>query len=92
MGSLDAGLDLLDREIVDNEGTVVGQVDDVELSDPSAGPPEIAALLLAPAAYGRRLGGVSASGSPTAAQSLPRHLNQFESRWIWSPNSVSRSG
>ncbi len=57
MSSLDVGLDLLDREVIDVEGRPVGKVDDLELSDPADGPPTITALLLGPAAYGRRLGG-----------------------------------
>lgn len=57
MSSLDGGLDLLDREVVDAEGRAIGKVDDLDLTDPMDGPPTITALLLGPAAYGRRLGG-----------------------------------
>ncbi len=58
MATMDAGLDLLDREVLDVDGNPVGKVDDVDLTDPDDGaPPAIAALLLGPAAYGRRLGG-----------------------------------
>lgn len=58
MARLDAGLDLLDREIVDAEGEAVGKVDDVELTNGGPGTaPEIVALLMGPAAYGRRFGG-----------------------------------
>lgn len=56
MHDLDVGLDLLDREIIDVDDKPVGKVDDVELSD-GDGPPEIVALLMGPAAYGRRVGG-----------------------------------
>lgn len=52
-----AGLDLLDRQILDCNDEPVGKVDDVELTDPKEGPPRVTALLLGPEAYGRRLGG-----------------------------------
>lgn len=61
MHDLDVGLDLLDREILDRDEQPVGKVDDVELSDPADGPPEIVALLLGPSALGRRLGGRAGS-------------------------------
>lgn len=57
MPSMDAGLDLLDREILDVDNQPVGKVDDLELSDPADGPPRIEALLLGTSAYGTRLGG-----------------------------------
>lgn len=58
MEMLDAGLALLDREILDAEDQRVGKVDDLALSDAGSGePPRIEALLMGPAAYGTRLGG-----------------------------------
>lgn len=57
MHRLSVGLDLLDRDIIDVGEEIIGKVNDVELSDPEGGPPTIVALLLGPAAYGRRLGG-----------------------------------
>lgn len=53
-----AGLHLLDRQIIDSEGELVGKVDDLELSEPDGSqPPRLVALLLGPQAYGQRLGG-----------------------------------
>jgi sporulation protein YlmC with PRC-barrel domain len=46
---------LLDRQIVDRDGQLVGKVDDVELSD--GDPPRVTALLLGPWALGERMGG-----------------------------------
>lgn len=57
MPQLTVGLDLLDREVIGVDDELIGKVDDVELSDPAEGPPTIVALLLGPAAYGRRIGG-----------------------------------
>jgi sporulation protein YlmC with PRC-barrel domain len=55
---LHAGLDLLDRQIIDKDEELIGKIDDVELSDPQGGePPRITALLLGPQAHGQRLGG-----------------------------------
>lgn len=58
MKYLDAGLDLLDRQIVDSEGEPVGKVDDLELLERDGAGYEVVALLLGPEAYGRRLGGI----------------------------------
>lgn len=56
--TLDAGLTLLDREILDADDQPVGKVDDLELSDGGPGrPPRIEALLMGPVAYGGRIGG-----------------------------------
>lgn len=57
MKYLDAGLDVLDRQIVDSENEPVGKVDDLELVEAEGGELEVVALLLGPEAYGRRLGG-----------------------------------
>jgi hypothetical protein len=51
------GFDLLDRQIEDLAGDLVGKVDDVELAVDDAGVPHLAALLVGPQALGRRLGG-----------------------------------
>lgn len=58
MKYLDAGLDVLDRQIVDSRDEPVGKVDDLELATSEDGQLEAVALLLGPEAYGRRLGGV----------------------------------
>jgi sporulation protein YlmC with PRC-barrel domain len=54
---LDAGLDLLDRHIVDRDDRSYGTVDDVELVEADDGSLEVAALLLGPKALGARVGG-----------------------------------
>jgi sporulation protein YlmC with PRC-barrel domain len=54
---LDAGLDLLDRQILDREDMQVGKVDDVEFEIDADGKPVLTALLLGPMAWGPRLGG-----------------------------------
>ncbi len=54
---LHAGLDLLDRQIIDRDDELVGKVDDLELSNDKDEPPRVVALLLGPQAYGQRLGG-----------------------------------
>ena len=56
---LDLALHLLDRQVVDAEGGLVCNVDDVEFVVPDDGsPPYITALLTGPAALGPRLGGL----------------------------------
>jgi sporulation protein YlmC with PRC-barrel domain len=54
---LDALYQLLDRQILDNEGRMVGKVDDVELEERDDGRLAISALLTGPGALGHRLGG-----------------------------------
>jgi sporulation protein YlmC with PRC-barrel domain len=49
------GFHLLDRQIVDRDGQLVGKVDEVELSDED--PPRVVALLLGPRPLGERMGG-----------------------------------
>lgn len=59
--SLRIGLRLLDRQILDRDGSAVGKVDDLELDLPDSpedgAPPEVSALLCGPAALGPRLAG-----------------------------------
>lgn len=76
MKYLDAGLDLLDRQIVDSEGEPVGKVDDLELLETEHGGYQVVALLLGPEAYGRRVGGsigrwISHTGRRLAMTSEP---------------------
>jgi hypothetical protein len=52
-----AGLDLLDRQLVDPEGLMAGNVDDLELELREDGPPEVVSILAGPGALARRLGG-----------------------------------
>jgi sporulation protein YlmC with PRC-barrel domain len=49
------GFHLLDRQVLDRDGLMVGKVDDVELSGDD--PPRVVALLLGPQALGERMGG-----------------------------------
>jgi hypothetical protein len=57
--ALDAGLSLLDRQIVDKDGMMAGKVDDLELSFPREGdgPPFVTAILSGPGALAGRIGG-----------------------------------
>ena len=52
-----AGLDLLDRQLVDPEGRMAGKVDDLELETHEDGPPVVTAILAGPGALARRIGG-----------------------------------
>jgi sporulation protein YlmC with PRC-barrel domain len=49
------GFHLLDRQIIDCDGLLVGKVDEVELSEED--PPRVVALLLGPRVLGERMGG-----------------------------------
>ena len=77
---IEAGLDLLDRQILDSEGTPVGKVDDLELNMRGQGdPPEVVALLLGPQAQGPRVGGrigdwMARIGARIAGTSDPRRI------------------
>jgi sporulation protein YlmC with PRC-barrel domain len=56
--SLDAALNLLDRQLVDSDGRLAGTVDDLELTFPAGGgPPLVTAILAGPGALSRRIGG-----------------------------------
>ena len=48
---------LLDRQIVDRDGLLVGKVDDVELESDAGGGLTVTALLVGPPALARRIGG-----------------------------------
>jgi sporulation protein YlmC with PRC-barrel domain len=55
---VDAGLELLDRQMIDVDGRMAGNVDDLELTfSPDAGPPSVTAILSGPGALSRRIGG-----------------------------------
>jgi sporulation protein YlmC with PRC-barrel domain len=56
---LDAGFQLLDRQIVDVNGRMAGKVDDLELvfSDEPRTPPHVVAVVSGPSALSRRIGG-----------------------------------
>jgi sporulation protein YlmC with PRC-barrel domain len=55
---LEAGLHLLDRQLIDSDGRLAGKVDDLELELPDGGgPPTVTAILAGPGALSRRVGG-----------------------------------
>jgi sporulation protein YlmC with PRC-barrel domain len=55
---LEAGLQMLDRQLIDKDGRLAGKVDDLELEVPSGGgPPVVTAILSGPGALSRRIGG-----------------------------------
>jgi hypothetical protein len=55
---LQAGLQLLDRQLVDSDGRLAGKADDLELELPEdGGAPLVTAILAGPGALGRRIGG-----------------------------------
>lgn len=55
--ALSAGLELLDRQLVDPDGGLAGKVDDLELLMRDGGPPIVTAILAGPGALARRIGG-----------------------------------
>jgi hypothetical protein len=56
--TFEAGLHLLDRQLVDKDGSFAGKIDDLELELPDGGgPPVVTAILAGPGALSRRLGG-----------------------------------
>ncbi|MEA2461325.1 MAG: hypothetical protein QOH90_1502 [Actinomycetota bacterium] len=55
---MDAGLDILDVQIVDKDGRMSGVVDDLDFSwDEETGAPYVSSILSGPEALGTRLGG-----------------------------------
>jgi hypothetical protein len=54
---LDAALNLLDRQIIDPDGRLLGNADDLELTERDDGRLVVTALLTGPGALGPRLGG-----------------------------------
>jgi hypothetical protein len=55
--SYDAALHLLDRQLVDVDGRLVGKVDDLELESDGCGGLRVSAVLMGPGALGPRFGG-----------------------------------
>ncbi|MCI4065515.1 hypothetical protein MRQ36_24290 [Micromonospora sp. R77] len=51
------GRRLLDRQIIDRDGRLVGRVDDIEFAVDAAGFPYVACLLTGQGALGQRIGG-----------------------------------
>jgi sporulation protein YlmC with PRC-barrel domain len=54
---LDLELHLLDRQVIDSEGQLVCNVDDLELDFDETGHPYVTAILVGPRAVGPRIGG-----------------------------------
>ena len=55
---VDAGLELLDRQMIDINERMAGNVDDLELTfSPDGGAPSVTAILAGPGALARRIGG-----------------------------------
>jgi hypothetical protein len=55
---LDAGRELLDHQLIDRDGWLCGNVDDIELSEPAAGElPVVTGLLVGTGALAERVGG-----------------------------------
>lgn len=54
---LDLHLHLLDRQVQDPDGRLVGKIDDLELQLDETGTPYVSAILVGPRALGPRLGG-----------------------------------
>ena len=54
--TIELGLDILDRQLLDSEGEPCGKVDDLELDYDGNGRPTVAAILTNPGALAPRLG------------------------------------
>jgi sporulation protein YlmC with PRC-barrel domain len=93
--AIDLHLHLLDRQIVDPNGRMVGKVDDVELEVDERGRPYVTAILLGPRALGPRLGGrlgrwVAAVGERLAGGREPQRIDFSLVTDIGSAISISR--
>jgi sporulation protein YlmC with PRC-barrel domain len=68
---LEAGLQLLDRQLIDRQGRLAGKVDDLELEFPDGGGPAVVTAILAgPSALSRRIGGRLGAWLEAAANRL----------------------
>jgi sporulation protein YlmC with PRC-barrel domain len=68
---LEAGLHLLDRQLIDSDGRLAGKVDDLELEVPDGGgPPLVTAILAGPGALSRRIGGRAGAWLESVANRL----------------------
>lgn len=77
--TIDGHLELLDRQILDNDGRMIGKVDDVELEERDDGRIYVTALLSGPGALGPRLGGglgtiVTSTWSRLSGRSAPARV------------------
>ena len=60
-GAIDGYLELLDRQVLDHDGRMIGKVDDVEMEEREDGRLYVTALLSGPGALGPRLDGALAT-------------------------------
>jgi sporulation protein YlmC with PRC-barrel domain len=65
-----AGLDLLDRQLVDHRGYMAGKVDDLELEGREQGPAVVTAILAGPGALASRVGGRPGAGLASVHERL----------------------
>ena len=80
---LDAGLELLDRQMTDPDGLMAGNVDDLELTfSPEGGPPIVTDILSGPGALARRIGGRSEN-------TIARIHERLQERGVEGPARVS---
>jgi sporulation protein YlmC with PRC-barrel domain len=78
---LDLGLHLLDRQVLDTDGGMVCNVDDLELTVPEdGGPPYVSAILCGPAALGPRLGGLLGRWLVASSRLLGRRHDEAPDR------------
>lgn len=76
--SLDAGLELLDRQVVDMDGRPLGKVDDLLFTEQPDAPPVLTALLIGQQAFGARLGGRAGHWWTRLAQRLSPYQGPSE--------------
>jgi hypothetical protein len=78
---LDLSLHLLDRQVLDTDGGMVCNVDDVELTVPDdGGAPYVSAILCGPGALGPRVGGLVGRWMVAAHRHLGRHREDAPDR------------
>jgi sporulation protein YlmC with PRC-barrel domain len=78
---LDLSLHLLDRQVVDTDGGMVCNVDDVEITVPDDGaPPYVSAILCGPGALGPRIGGLLGRWMVAAHRNLGRRREEAPDR------------
>src|SRR6476661_3212731 len=78
---LDLSLHLLDRQVIDTDGGLVCNVDDVEITVPDdGGPPYVSAILCGPGALGPRIGGLLGRWMVAAHRHLGRHRDEAPDR------------
>lgn len=75
--------DLLDRQILDFTGALIGKVDDIELALDDEGVPRVTMLLVGPQPLGRRLGGRLGRWISSAAARLHPAENPDPLRIAW---------